>query len=58
MELISVEEKLVLLKNILEDPEDEISREIIRLIYNHEAKVIESNSLVISASGYNTKSKS
>ncbi len=49
MELISIEEKIRLLKNLLEDPEDEISREILRL--NSEAEksfgVAESNPLVI-----------
>lgn len=31
MDLISVEEKIRLLKNLLEDPDDEISREFLRL---------------------------
>lgn len=50
MELVSIEEKIRLLKNLLEDPDDEISREILRL--NSEVEkdcdAVERNPLVIS----------
>ena len=31
MDLISIEERITLIKNLLDDPDDEISREILRL---------------------------
>ena len=58
MELISTEEKILLLKNILEDPDDEISREIICLTYDHEAKILECNTVVITDYSDYAQSKS
>ena len=37
MKLISTEEKIELLKNLLSDPDDSISREILSLVYQFEA---------------------
>ena len=37
MNLISPEEKIELLKNLLADPDDSISREILSLVYQFEA---------------------
>ena len=36
MKLISIEEKIELLKNLLDDPDDWISREILSLVYRAE----------------------
>jgi len=36
MKLISIEEKIELLKNLLADPDDWISREILSLVYQFE----------------------
>lgn len=49
MDLINVEEKIRLLKNLLEDPDDEISREILRLDVEEKknCEVSGSNSSVI-----------
>ena len=51
MEYISIDEKIRLLKNLLEDPDDEISREILRLIYVAEMNYEEvaGNSYVITS---------
>jgi len=50
MDLISLEERITLLKNLLEDPDDNISREILRLTYDYKEKIDEAtdgNSFVI-----------
>jgi hypothetical protein len=36
MDLISIEVRIALLKNLLDDPYDEISREILRLSYAYD----------------------
>ena len=49
MDLITIEEKIRLLRNLLEDPDDEISREILKLNAKYEDKRALSNSSVISS---------
>lgn len=51
MNLITVEEKIQLLKNLLEDPFDWVSKEILRLADEHE-RVDEQSSQVTSSAKY------
>jgi hypothetical protein len=47
MNLISLEERITLLKNLLEDPEDDVSRELLRLAYRYDSEPSDGNSFVI-----------
>ena len=61
MDLISAEERIALLKNLLDDPDDEISREILRLSCCYDERKygeVDSNSFVISPLKKSVRSKS
>lgn len=61
MGLISIEERIALLKNLLDDPDDEISREILRLSCCYDERKydeFDGNSFVISPLKKNARSKS
>ena len=61
MDLISVEERIALLKNLLDDPDDEISREILRLSSCYDERKydgVDGNSFVISPLNKGVRSKS
>lgn len=47
MNLISLEERITLLKNLLEDPDDDVSRELLRLAYRYDGESVDGNSFVI-----------